>query len=244
LFSETGTAILARGAFWVLVDVGSFGGLQAGHSHSDSLSVVVRYGDEETLIDPGTYTYLGDPAWRNRFRGSAAHNTLRVNGEDQAEARNAFAWSGIPQVRVLKWESQPTGDLLVAECVQHNGVRHQRRVQLDGSGLWIEDEVELPQGETHLVEQFWHPGVAPRMEASAGRLRLGSLVADFSSPAVLEEGGEAGWRSRAYGQREESPVLRISQKCKGAGMVRFRAHFRSVGEADSPPADCQPPRDF
>ena len=54
-----------------------------GHSHADTLSLVLRQGQEQILIDPGTYTYVADPLWRDRFRGTAAHNTVRIDGLDQ-----------------------------------------------------------------------------------------------------------------------------------------------------------------
>ena len=51
--------------------------------HSASLSS--WFDGEETLIDPGTYTYVGDPAWRNRFRGTAAHNTIASYAKREGE---------------------------------------------------------------------------------------------------------------------------------------------------------------
>ena len=46
-----------------------FGPGSAGHSHSDTLSLVVSVGNQEVLIDSGTYSYM-DPEWRSYFRGS------------------------------------------------------------------------------------------------------------------------------------------------------------------------------
>ena len=48
------------------------------------------------LIDPGTYTYVADRRWRDWFRGSAAHNTLRIDGLDQASPAGPFRWDGRP----------------------------------------------------------------------------------------------------------------------------------------------------
>ena len=61
-----------------------------GHSHSDTLSLVVTSGDHEVLIDSGTYSYM-DPEWRELFRGSSAHNTIRIDGLDQAIPTVHFA---------------------------------------------------------------------------------------------------------------------------------------------------------
>ena len=73
------------------MDAGPFGALHSGHSHSDTLSIIVRSGDEEILIDPGTYTYTGEPEWRDWFRGSSAHNTIRIDGLDQATIGRALS---------------------------------------------------------------------------------------------------------------------------------------------------------
>ena len=40
------------------------------------------------MLDPGRYTYAeGDPNWRHWFRGTAAHNTVTVDGRDQTPVR-------------------------------------------------------------------------------------------------------------------------------------------------------------
>src|SRR5260370_30097177 len=80
LFCESGVAVMTSGETQVIVDAGPFGIGSAGHSHSDTVSILIRIGVEDILIDPGTYIYVADPAERNAFRGSGAHNTIRVNG--------------------------------------------------------------------------------------------------------------------------------------------------------------------
>jgi uncharacterized heparinase superfamily protein len=77
-----------------MIDAGPFGALHAGHSHSDTLSMVLRSGNADILIDPGTYTYTGEPEWRDWFRGTRAHNTICIDGRDQAVPRGPFRWDG------------------------------------------------------------------------------------------------------------------------------------------------------
>ncbi len=74
VFQDTGIVVMRSGPVVALFDAGPFGPGGAGHSHSDTLSLVVTVGDQEVLIDSGTFSYM-DPEWRPRFRGSAAHNT-------------------------------------------------------------------------------------------------------------------------------------------------------------------------
>ncbi|MBZ5606485.1 MAG: heparinase II/III family protein, partial [Acidobacteriia bacterium] len=119
LFRETGLAVMTAGDRHILIDAGPFGPWGSGHSHSDTLSIVARAGDHQILIDPGTYTYVGDPVERNWFRGSAAHNTVRIDGLDQATPVNPFRWQDQPAVSIREWRSSGQEDFLDAQCVSH-----------------------------------------------------------------------------------------------------------------------------
>ena len=98
---------MAHGDVHVVIKAGPFGEGSAGHSHSDMLSLVARIGDRDILIDPGTYTYIADPVERNGFRGSAAHNTVRIDGRDQAIPAGPFRWIDKPDVRIDTWSTTP-----------------------------------------------------------------------------------------------------------------------------------------
>ncbi|HEY6346512.1 MAG TPA: alginate lyase family protein [Bryobacteraceae bacterium] len=207
LFSDSGTVVWSRGEFWVLIQAGGFGALRAGHSHSHALSVIARLGDEDLLIDPGTFTYTGEPRWRRWFRSSAAHNTVRVNGLDQAPQSGPFSWTGKPAVAIELWQPSPREPRLAACCRYHGAeVRHRRYFALSGEDvLFVLDEIRGPRRAT--CEQFWHPGGAVQ-QLSERAFRIGSraqLV--LTHPASLEEGGENSWRSRAYGQKESAPAI-------------------------------------
>ena len=154
LFRDSGTAIMATDNIQIVIKAGGFGPGSAGHSHSDVLSFVCRRGPNWWLVDSGTYSYL-DPEWRNRFRGSAAHNTIRIDHKDQATPVGPFRWANPPQVRILDWSSTGSRDSLDAEC-RYSGFIHRRRFLFQKPDvLFILDCVEGPPGE-HLVEQFWH----------------------------------------------------------------------------------------
>jgi len=76
----------------LVVDAGSLGSGRAGHGHADALSVQLQVGGHPLLIDPGTSAYAGINNDRDSFRGTAAHNTVQVDGLNQAD-RQAF-WLG------------------------------------------------------------------------------------------------------------------------------------------------------
>ncbi len=108
-FPDSGDLFLRSGSLSIQMDCGPFGYGGAGHSHSDTLSIVLESEGERVLVDPGTYAYMGDPAERNWFRGSGAHNTVRVNGKDQGGAAGPFRWSSKPSVTVRGWRATADG---------------------------------------------------------------------------------------------------------------------------------------
>jgi len=65
----------------------------AAHGHADALSFTLAINEEPVLIDPGTYAYHTQKKWRDYFKGTRAHNTLMINGLDQAVIKGPFLWS-------------------------------------------------------------------------------------------------------------------------------------------------------
>jgi hypothetical protein len=211
MFPDSGTAFLCSPGLQVIVDAGSFGPGGAGHSHSDTLAVLARTPDEELLVDSGTYTYVAEPEWRDRFRGSATHNTVRIDGLDQADAVHPFRWSGRPEVALHEGTTEAERDLIDAEC-RYRGFRHRRRVLFVKPDLVIIlDEIDGPGGD-HVVEQFWHPGVVVT-PVSAFAFRLGSrALLQFPEEARPRLG--EGWRSPAYGRKQPAPAITVRREGK------------------------------
>ena len=209
LFADIGMAVLASPGVHVLFDAGPFGTGRGGHSHSDTLSFTVWKNGEPLLVDPGTYRYVGDTAAREAFRGSAAHNTVRVDELDQAIPAGPFGWREHPEVQLLEWSPSATSDRVVAEC-RYRGFRHRRRLVLlkREALLLVFDEIDGPPGE-HLVEQFWHPANSQALE----RLRL---------PASEKQ---EGWISPALHYRIPATVVRVSKRgslpCRLSAAIRL-----------------------
>jgi hypothetical protein len=213
LFADAGVAVMQSPDLRLIVDAGPFGGGSAGHSHSDTLSIIATCGGEEILIDPGTYTYIAAAHWRNWFRGSAAHNSVRVDAADQALPDGPFRWAQPPRVEISDWQSTPDHDYLDASCrYEYREVTHRRRVLLlrEPQLVFIFDEISGEAGQ-HLLEQSWHPGTRA-LQLGPGVFQLGArarLIFPAETVAELSSGGEHGWRSSAYGTKSESPVIRV-----------------------------------
>jgi hypothetical protein len=204
----------------MMIDAGPQGMGKSGHGHADALSIRFAVDGRRILVDPGTYRYVSDGNDREEFRGTAAHNTLTVDREDQAVAQGPFAWSAIPRVTAETWLNGKTFDFFAGS---HDGYRrlresvlHRRFVFHVKGGLWFVRDVAEGQGK-HLLETFWH--FAPEIEVKTeggvvdGRLRgenagvSVSLVAAQTS--VWASSVTDGFVSPAYGCRETAPVLRM-----------------------------------
>ena len=75
----------------------------AGHGHSDALSFWLSVNGHPIFIDPGAYLYHSGGRWRNYFRSTAAHNTIRVDCLDQAEQIADFMFAEFYNVRNVNW---------------------------------------------------------------------------------------------------------------------------------------------
>jgi hypothetical protein len=226
LFSTSGIVAMQGGATHVLVDAGRFGWANAGHSHADTLSIVIRHGTQEVLIDPGTYTYVGDIRERDAFRGTAAHNTVRIDRRDQADPSGPFRWLNKPEVEVLAWRPSAQQDYLHAAC-SYRGLRHQRQVWFQKPDLLVVLDTLEGEGD-HEFEQFWHAG--------ADVARLGEKhwrIGEVAELAVNSDHGEgsviSGWRADALGSKRPAPVICFTGK--GRFPVRLATCIRLGGGA-------------
>src|SRR5258708_12075807 len=143
----------------MMVDAGPQGVGRSGHGHADALSVRFTVDGHRCLVDPGTCVYISDTDDRNVFRGTGAHNTLRVDDQEQAVPAGPFAWIEIPKVKTERWVMGDSFDFLVAS---HDGyqrlprpVLHRRYVFRGTGGLWLIRDVAEGQGK-HQLESFWH----------------------------------------------------------------------------------------
>jgi hypothetical protein len=158
LFPDAGAVFLQSQNLYLQFDAGPFGYGGAGHSHADTLSFVLWHDNELVFTDPGTFTYIGSPTERDRFRGTPAHNTITINGQNQAQTAGPFRWNEKPEVQLLAFTPTEDGGVIDATCTYRN-FQHRRRLRLQSDQLTVLDEITGPPGE-HSVQQTWNLGPA------------------------------------------------------------------------------------
>jgi hypothetical protein len=183
----------------------------AAHGHADALAFTLSLGGEELLIDPGTYAYHTQRLWRDYFRGTAAHNTVAVDGQDQSEIGGNFMWLRKARARLLAHVPDAPLQLFAGE---HDGyarladpVRHQRRIEYDTTCHRIVIKDILQCRREHQLALHWHFAEACQVTQADGALlvqgaRHGlAMRCRFGDGPRLLRGSEtppAGWISRTF----------------------------------------------
>jgi hypothetical protein len=207
-------------ARFMLFDAGVQGMGGSAHGHADALAVVCSAGGVDWLVDPGTYLYTASRAWRDFFRSTRGHNTLVIDGQDQAKPVDFFKWRDLPAVRRERFVSLPELDFAVG---MHNGyarldhpIEHRRRVLFVKPDYWIISD-EIRGTRNHEFEFYFH--FAPDVIVRQSGCRWEALKEDrkfilqHDAPALEfhlscgEESPIQGWYSKDYGHHEPAPVL-------------------------------------
>ncbi len=81
----------------IIIDIGNIGQPEnPGHGHSDLLSFVLYSGNSLILGDPGTSSYCRGPD-DHACKRAINHNTLSLDGHDQAYLWSNFRWAYLPE---------------------------------------------------------------------------------------------------------------------------------------------------
>jgi Heparinase II/III-like protein/Heparinase II/III N-terminus len=197
----------------LVVNAGPQDDQSCGHGHADALSICLQSQGHALLIDPGTFEYVGNGPERNLFRGTAMHNTLRVDGASQSEPVGPFAWTQLVHAKAEQWITGKTFDLFVGshDCYSRlaSPVVHRRWIVSLKSGLFLVCDFACGTGE-HRLDITWHLGPEMRLQAehlfgvkgTSGGLAV--LCADKHGWA--EEVRKDVW-SPVYGKKEPITVL-------------------------------------
>lgn len=132
------------------------------HGHGDILSFELSRGTQRVIVDPGVYEYVAGSR-RQAARSAASHNTLWVEGVDQAEFFDAFRMGRRPRTIRANWRQSDDGIVLEGH---HDGYRdlpghpvHHRRIITHGNVVEIEDHLETERAISARVGFLLHPAI-------------------------------------------------------------------------------------
>ncbi len=165
-FPETGYVRLEQGEAVLFLDVAPVGpDYIPGHAHADTLNFELSLFGRRVIVDSGTSTYEKN-AERQRQRGTAAHNTVTIDGEDSSEV-----WGGFRVARRARPFGLETGEGngKVRVTCAHDGFHrlpgkstHRREWRLGEHELLVRDTVEGTFREA-VARYHFHPEVQLEM---------------------------------------------------------------------------------
>ncbi|MGA9770552.1 MAG: alginate lyase family protein [Blastocatellia bacterium] len=241
-FNASGYYVLrdgwSRDSSYAVIDCGPHGALACGHAHSDALAFEYAALGKTWLVDPGTYSYTGDPKSRDEFRGTGAHNTVSVDDEPQSIPASSFSWSKIARASMSDFIAGDGFDYFEG---LHNGyerlsdpVSHKRAIffvkpesLFSSAGhlpsyMTVRDSFTASASHRYTIRYHLSPGCSVMAngnrvivsEPDGGRLNI-SVFGDSTARARIAR----GWVSRAYGHRIRSLVAVF--EAEGEGPQQF-----------------------
>ncbi|OPY13632.1 MAG: Heparinase II/III-like protein [Syntrophus sp. PtaB.Bin138] len=236
-FARSGyTVARAERGLFLTLDHGLLGmSPLCNHGHADALSVTVSVKGVPFLVDTGTYRYNGAPDYRKYFKGTRAHNTVTVDGRDQAIQVTSFIWGRSYQARLTRTETRVEGLFLE---VAHDGytrlkspVVHRRALLVGSEGSLLVRDTFSGTGSHDFEQNFHlHPEVRATRSGEWWRLEAASVAChmrQMRGKALTLHAGEEdppfGWHSPSYGLKVKSGVLSSRDRGPAAGVLFITA---------------------
>ncbi|WP_224245795.1 heparinase II/III family protein [Hyalangium gracile] len=246
-FPEGGFHVLRGAEAVVTVSAGRQGQRGVGgHSHNDKLSFELHLRGQPLIVDPGTGTYTRNASLRNTFRGTAAHNTLQVDGVEQVPFSRERLFA-LPEEARARVEVFQPGTQLDRLTVRHDGYRLlsspvgvERTFFLDKRerALAVTDRL-VGTGAHDVVGRLHLPDTyarlrAPERDEVTRALRVPDAPRAFE-PLAVELGPEGEARALVLFASGLAPRLESSSYSPGYGQVK-QACVVIYGARRVPPA--------
>ena len=239
-FPDSGIYVMRQEGFYLLVTCGAVGtGGIGNHKHNDLLSFELHADGQDLFVDPGSYLYTPEPALRDQFRSTAAHNTVMIDDAEQ----NRFGEGGLFWLHVdatprgLDWQIGPEEDVFVGE---HDGytrlshpVIHRREFRVDKRARVVEILDRFQGTGDHVFA--WNFTAAPGLRVRAAGEGTWEITGPMIRAQLTLEGFEPAlpptrvhselaqiFVSPAYGVREESTAIRVRLRAVAPLVCRYR----------------------
>jgi uncharacterized heparinase superfamily protein len=207
VLGDSGYVRVALGPAFMICDCAAVGASYLpGHGHADALSFELSLAGQRVFVNSGVSDYYG--ADRQRQRGTAAHNTVIINGQNSSEVWSAFQVARRAHACLNRATLADTA--IVEGC--HDGYlrlpgrnRHTRRWTLDRHALRIEDRLtgDFLHAEARL---HLHPSISVRINAQqkvvlqSGGRQVATVAFDGAAAVQI---GRGTWHPR-FGVSEEN----------------------------------------
>lgn len=188
---KSGYLRVQHGPMLALLDAAQVGpNYLPAHGHADTLSFELSLFAQRVLVNTGTSHY-GTDEGRLRERGTAAHNTVEVDGQNSSEVWSGFrvARRAYPSLLSI----QERNDRTIVEASHDGYMRlpgknmHIRKWDISSDSMMIEDEIT---GCFHTAEARFH--LHPEIKVEDCQLTEGRVILLLRNGQKVEFAVEAG----------------------------------------------------
>jgi len=209
-------------ARFLVFDCGPLG--DGGHGHYDALSFEAAAAGRPLVLDPGRFTYAeGTPNLRRWFKGTAAHNTVTVDGLDQTPYACGKPKTPVAEARAGLRTTRPGLDVLRGEVrsPSYEAV-HARTILFVAGAYWLVED-RLDGEREHRYELRFHlGGTEARVDGAVVRAPGLVLAVDGADDIELED----GWLAPSYGVRVPAAVVVATRVAACARLTTLLAPVR------------------
>ncbi len=218
-FPDSGYTCFRSGRTFMLFDHGQLGMAPLyNHGHADALSVLLYLNGLPFLVDPGTFQYNNVPEERVYFKGTRAHNTVCIDGGDQARQVSGFIWDTPFEIRnTHRAHHQGRITALASHTGYHRlkePVTHIREIHWESDHVcWIIDRFKGEGCHCFELNFHLHPKVKLLPRSHGFILSRGNTALVIQSPSGCfnthrsETSPLSGWVSQTYGHKEPTTTL-------------------------------------
>ena len=187
----------------------------AAHAHADALSFILHVDGKPVLVDPGTFTYHTHKDLRAYFVSTIAHNTVCVNGKNQANQAGPTMWLAHYHCKMLN-----AGENFVEathDGYKSEGVTHVRKIEFDreNNEFTIVDKLKCAKPAVVEIPYHLHPAVTAELQ---GRIAVLKIAETARVQMTLDEKlsyeiREDGWYSEHFGEKVPAKFLYAKTNC-------------------------------
>jgi len=203
------TSSFSTGGYYTLRDADKFAFIRCGNhpdrpSQADNLHLDIWYQGKNILRDAGSYKYNTSKEETRFFMGTASHNTIMIEDNDQMYKGGRFLWfywSGVhsmPQIIETEEAIIFEGAIHAFKHVSKN-IIHKRIVkQYKKEVRW--DITDIIEGTDKIKKQIWNP--------SPSFFEMGFKISSIEeSGNIIDPIMENGFYSHTYGIKEASKQI-------------------------------------
>lgn len=234
-FGDAGYFGVRDGDSYAVMDAGPIApSTLPAHGHGDMLAIEWSLKGHRIIVDQGVFQYLAGEK-RHASRSAMFHNTLCIEGLDQAQFFGAFRSAG--RARLLDRSVERDGDVLQV-AAGHDGFRrgggpvHYRRARLSPRHIRIEDRLDGQSSRPARIAFLLHPAVRTE-QVAAGKVRLtcGKAAALVAASADLAVEPAVWWPDMGV-ELATSRLVMVLRPGEVFAWVEIGAEKESAREAD------------